>query len=67
MVCTVASLLRFCSHILRPQVARGARHLGWSAALEGPTVAALFCDFIAMDESADFWSFAKGLLGPALL
>lgn len=67
MVCAGASLLQLCCEILRREGARGARQLGWSAALEGPAVAALCCHFIATDEGADFWSFAQVVLGLALL
>lgn len=47
--------------------ARWARHLDWSAVLEGPAEAALCCNFIPTDEGADFWGFAQEVLGPALL
>jgi hypothetical protein len=50
-----------------PAGARWARQLGWRAALDGPAVAALCCDFIATNEGADFWNFAQAVLGLALL
>jgi hypothetical protein len=60
--CTGASLLQFCCMILRPQ-GRVGQGIWAGAALEGPAVAALLCEFVATDDGAYFRNFAQETLG----